>query len=117
MIDLKGVVHFSIPVSDLAVSRKFYMETVGLKLVRDAPAIGGASRAQNDAALRRRHQRELAGGAEDVEAMGATADHMLDEAPDRGLVDRMGGGERRDQRRHRAVDAPRIERGHASASR
>lgn len=40
MIDLKGVVHFSIPVSDLAVSRKFYTEIVGLKLVRDALPIG-----------------------------------------------------------------------------
>jgi glyoxylase I family protein len=40
MIDLKGVVHFSIPVSDLAKSRKFYTEIVGLKLVRDATPIG-----------------------------------------------------------------------------
>ncbi len=40
MIDLKGVVHFSIPVSDLAASRKFYTEIVGLKLVRDATPIG-----------------------------------------------------------------------------
>ena len=40
MIDLIGVVHFSIPVSDLARSRKFYTETVGLKLVRDGSAFG-----------------------------------------------------------------------------
>jgi catechol 2,3-dioxygenase-like lactoylglutathione lyase family enzyme len=40
MIDLKGVVHFSIPVSDLARSRKFYTEIVGLKLVRDGSAFG-----------------------------------------------------------------------------
>jgi glyoxylase I family protein len=40
MIDLKGVVHFSIPVSDLAVSRTFYTEIVGLKLVRDGSKFG-----------------------------------------------------------------------------
>ncbi|MSQ20313.1 MAG: hypothetical protein EXR39_12345 [Betaproteobacteria bacterium] len=40
MINVKGVVHFSIRVSDLAVSRRFYTEIVGLKLVRDATPIG-----------------------------------------------------------------------------
>ncbi len=40
MIDLKGVVHFSIPVSDLAASRTFYTEIVGLKLVNDGSAFG-----------------------------------------------------------------------------
>ncbi|MFN0301773.1 MAG: VOC family protein [Burkholderiales bacterium] len=40
MIDLKGVVHFSIAVSDLAASRKFYTEIVGLKLVNDGSAFG-----------------------------------------------------------------------------
>jgi catechol 2,3-dioxygenase-like lactoylglutathione lyase family enzyme len=40
MIEPKGVVHFSIAVSDLDVSRKFYTEILGLTLVQAAPAIG-----------------------------------------------------------------------------
>ena len=40
MIEPKSVVHFSIAVSDLEASRKFYTEIVGLKLVQVAPAIG-----------------------------------------------------------------------------
>lgn len=40
MIEPKGVVHFSIAVSDLDVSRKFYTGILGLKLVNDAPANG-----------------------------------------------------------------------------
>lgn len=40
MIEPKSVVHFSIAVSDLQASRKFYTEILGLKLVQDAPAIG-----------------------------------------------------------------------------
>lgn len=40
MIEPKGVVHFSIAVSDLEASRKFYTEVLGLKLVNDAPAYG-----------------------------------------------------------------------------
>ncbi len=40
MIEPKGVVHFSIAVSDLAASRKFYTEIVGLKLVNDGSAFG-----------------------------------------------------------------------------
>jgi glyoxylase I family protein len=40
MIEPKGVVHFSIAVSDLAASRKFYTETLGLTLIQDASAIG-----------------------------------------------------------------------------
>ena len=41
MIEPKSVVHFSIAVSDLAASRKFYTEILGLTLVQDAsPALG-----------------------------------------------------------------------------
>jgi catechol 2,3-dioxygenase-like lactoylglutathione lyase family enzyme len=40
MIEPKAVVHFSIPVSDLAASRRFYTEILGLELVHDAPAYG-----------------------------------------------------------------------------
>jgi len=40
MIEPKSVVHFSIAVSDLDVSRKFYTEVLGLTLVQAAPAIG-----------------------------------------------------------------------------
>ena len=40
MIEPKGVVHFSIAVSDLEASRKFYTEILGLKLVNDGSAFG-----------------------------------------------------------------------------
>lgn len=40
MIEPKGVVHFSIAVSDLDASRKFYVEILGLTLVQNAPALG-----------------------------------------------------------------------------
>ncbi len=40
MIGPKGVVHFSIAVSDLDASRKFYNEVLGLTLVQATPAIG-----------------------------------------------------------------------------
>ncbi|HJQ62595.1 MAG TPA: VOC family protein [Burkholderiales bacterium] len=40
MIEPRGVVHFSIAVSDLEVSRKFYTEILGLKLVHDGSAFG-----------------------------------------------------------------------------
>ncbi len=40
MIEPKGVVHFSIAVSDLAASRDFYTGVLGLKLVNDASANG-----------------------------------------------------------------------------
>ncbi len=40
MIEPKSVVHFSIAVSDLETSRKFYTEVLGLKLVQTAPAAG-----------------------------------------------------------------------------
>jgi glyoxylase I family protein len=40
VIEPKGVVHFSIPVSDLEVSRKFYTEILGLKLKFKAPGAG-----------------------------------------------------------------------------
>ena len=40
MIEPKGVVHFSIAVSDLDASRKFYVEILGLTLVQNAPTLG-----------------------------------------------------------------------------
>jgi catechol 2,3-dioxygenase-like lactoylglutathione lyase family enzyme len=40
MIEPKGVVHFSIAVSNLEASRRFYTEVLGLKLVNDASAYG-----------------------------------------------------------------------------
>jgi catechol 2,3-dioxygenase-like lactoylglutathione lyase family enzyme len=40
MIEPRSVVHFSIAVSDLEASRKFYTDILGLTLVRNAPAIG-----------------------------------------------------------------------------
>jgi len=36
----KGVVHFSISVSDLEVSKKFYTELLGLTFLRHSPAFG-----------------------------------------------------------------------------
>jgi glyoxylase I family protein len=40
MIKPRGVVHFSLSVSDLAASRKFYTEILGLKVVADSPEYG-----------------------------------------------------------------------------
>ncbi len=40
MIEPRSVVHFSIAVSDLDASRKFYTDILGLTLVQEAPAIG-----------------------------------------------------------------------------
>ena len=40
MIEPQGVVHFSIAVSDLDASRRFYTEILGLKLVSDGSAFG-----------------------------------------------------------------------------
>ncbi len=40
MIEPKGVVHFSIAVSDLEASRKFYTEILGLTLIQSTPASG-----------------------------------------------------------------------------
>lgn len=40
MIEPRSVVHFSIAVSNLDASRKFYTEILGLTLVQDAPALG-----------------------------------------------------------------------------
>src|SRR5262249_1320933 len=37
MIELKGVAHFSIPVSDVDKSTKFYTEVVGCKLLSQSP--------------------------------------------------------------------------------
>jgi lactoylglutathione lyase len=40
MIKTKGLVHFSIPVTDTARSRDFYVKWLGMKLLRDAPQRG-----------------------------------------------------------------------------
>lgn len=40
MIEPRSVVHFSIAVSNLEASRKFYTDILGLALVQDAPAQG-----------------------------------------------------------------------------
>ncbi len=40
MIEPSGVVHFSIAVSNLDASQRFYTELLGLTLVQAAPAIG-----------------------------------------------------------------------------
>jgi catechol 2,3-dioxygenase-like lactoylglutathione lyase family enzyme len=40
MIEPKGVVHFSIAVSDLDASRRFYTDLLGLRLVHDGSAFG-----------------------------------------------------------------------------
>jgi len=62
MIEPRSVVHFSIAVSDLDASRKFYTEILGLTLVHDTPTAGmvflraGADHvilAKSDAPLRR----------------------------------------------------------------
>ena len=37
MVDIKGVAHFSIPVSDLEKSEKFYTEIVGCKHIMTTP--------------------------------------------------------------------------------
>ena len=62
MIQIKGIAHFSIAVSDLETSRRFYTETLGLTLVNDASAYGmlflragddHVTLARSDAPLRR----------------------------------------------------------------
>lgn len=40
MIEPKGMVHFSISVSDLDASKRFYTEILGLRLVANVPAAG-----------------------------------------------------------------------------
>ncbi len=40
MIEPRSVVHFSIPVSDLDASRKFYTEILGLTHIQDSPKLG-----------------------------------------------------------------------------
>ena len=38
LIKPRGVVHFSIPVSDLEVSKRFYVDLLGLNFLRESPA-------------------------------------------------------------------------------
>ena len=40
MINTKGLVHFTIPVTDTARSRDFYCQRLGMKLLRDIPDRG-----------------------------------------------------------------------------
>src|SRR5256885_8434105 len=40
MIKVKGVVHFSTPVTDVAKSRQFYTELLGLKFIEAPPGSG-----------------------------------------------------------------------------
>ncbi|MBI2291496.1 MAG: VOC family protein [Betaproteobacteria bacterium] len=66
MIEPKGVVHFSIAVSDLAASRNFYTQILGLKLVNDASANGMVFlRAGDDHVILARSDAPLQRGAAD----------------------------------------------------
>jgi catechol 2,3-dioxygenase-like lactoylglutathione lyase family enzyme len=66
MIELKGVAHFSIAVSNLELSRRFYTETLGLKLVNDATAQGMVFlRAGNDHVILARSDAPLQRSAAD----------------------------------------------------
>jgi len=66
MIQPKGVVHFSIAVRDLEVSRRFYTQVLGLKLVNDASARGMVFlRAGNDHVILARSDAPLQCGAAD----------------------------------------------------
>lgn len=40
MIQTKGVVHFTIPVSDVERSEKFYREILGLEVISRVPSVG-----------------------------------------------------------------------------
>ena len=40
MIETKGVVHFTIPVSDTERSEAFYRDVVGLRIIQRVPAVG-----------------------------------------------------------------------------
>jgi catechol 2,3-dioxygenase-like lactoylglutathione lyase family enzyme len=40
LIEPKGIVHFSIPVSDLARSERFYCDVLGFKVIQRASSIG-----------------------------------------------------------------------------
>src|SRR5262245_16727798 len=66
MIEPKGIVHFSIAVSDLEASRKFYTEILGLTLVQSAPASGMVFlRAGNDHVILARSDAPLKRDAKD----------------------------------------------------
>ena len=66
MIEPQGVVHFSIAVSDLEASCKFYTEILGLKLVNDARAYGMVFlRAGNDHVILARSDAPLKRSAAD----------------------------------------------------
>ena len=57
MIETKGVVHFTIPVTDIGRSRDFYCKWLGTKVVREAPGAGMVFRQGRQADLDRRRAR------------------------------------------------------------
>jgi len=40
MIETQGIVHFTMPVTDVAVSERFYCDILGLKVVQRVPSLG-----------------------------------------------------------------------------
>ncbi|MSP96872.1 MAG: VOC family protein [Betaproteobacteria bacterium] len=67
MIKPEGVVHFSIAVSDLAASRRFYTETLGLELVSDGSSFGMVFlRAGNDYVILARSDAPIARNPKDT---------------------------------------------------
>jgi len=67
MIEPRSVVHFSIAVSDLEASHKFYTEILGLTHVQTAPAIGLVFlRAGNDHVILAKSDGSLARSSKDT---------------------------------------------------
>ncbi|NBS59469.1 MAG: hypothetical protein EBS65_21010 [Betaproteobacteria bacterium] len=80
MIEPQGVVHFSIAVSDLAASRRFYTEILGLELVSDGSAFGMVFlRAGNDHVILAKSEAPLVRNARD----SRRAHHAFKVAPDK----------------------------------
>src|ERR1041385_5160250 len=40
MIEIKGIVHFTMPVTDVAASERFYCDILGLEVVQRVPSLG-----------------------------------------------------------------------------
>jgi len=67
MIEPRSVVHFSIAVNDVEVSRKFYTEILGLKCVQTSPTLGLVFlRAGDDYVLLAKSDAALQRGARDA---------------------------------------------------
>ena len=80
MIEPRSVVHFSIAVSDLDASRKFYTEILGLTLVQAAPTAGMVFlRAGNDHVILAKSDAPLQREAKD----SRRAHHAFKVDPDR----------------------------------